>query len=107
MKIFSKIFNNRLNKIIQAQNDREKMNRAAFEFLSSLGFSLPEIRKALVVLNGVNICELAKEDGISLATMYNTMKGTRESPKAKEILAGTLGLEQEDLFPRRVAAGGG
>lgn len=44
-----------------------------------------------------------KEDGISPPSLFNTLKGTREDPKAKEILAGTLGLHQDELFFRQEA----
>ena len=105
MRFFPKILNNKLNKIIQGENHREKRNRLALSALRRIGFSPPEIRKGLIVLNGINVHELAKEEGISSPSLYNTVKGIRENPRAKEILAGTLGLEQEDLFPGRATGG--
>lgn len=86
---------NKLNKIIQGESNR---NRATLQYLESLGFSLPKIRKALIELNGVNVRELA--DGhVSIPTVYNVIKGNRGNVLAMQLLADRLALEPEELFP--------
>jgi len=52
MKVFQNIFNNRLNKIIQANSSR---NRALFQCILELGFPVEKARKTILDLNDVNI----------------------------------------------------
>jgi lambda repressor-like predicted transcriptional regulator len=94
MSWFKKIFTPP-NKSIQGEN----RNRAALRCLQVLAFGQVEIRKALVELNGVKVKNLARVDGVSAATIYNTIRGRRSSPKAKELLAASLSLGVDDLFP--------
>jgi hypothetical protein len=47
----------------------------------------------------VKVKNLARVDGVSAATIYNTIRGRRSSPKAKELLAASLSLGVDDLFP--------
>ncbi|MBN2061413.1 MAG: hypothetical protein JW882_13455 [Deltaproteobacteria bacterium] len=98
MKFFQKIITNRLNKIIQAESNR---NRALLICAKTLGYPLINIRRALFVLNDVKIQDLGCEE-VSVPTLYNVKNGSRGSGevsmKGKEILAGHLGLEADELF---------
>ena len=58
---------------------------------------MPEIRLALVRLNGLDMSKLA--DGVSTSTLYNTLKGVRSNRIARDKLAEALGLKKEELFP--------
>ena len=86
---------NKLNKIIQGENRR---NRVALDGLRELGFSMPEIRKALIDLNGINIRRLGNGE-VSVPTLYNTVKGKRVNEAAMSILADSLRLQKDELFP--------
>ena len=96
MKNISKILNNTFGRFRQGKNGR---NRTALNGLRELGYPMPRIRKALVDLNGINIRELSEGDGVSVPTLYNTLRGTRGNRQAREALAASLGLEKEELFP--------
>lgn len=90
-----KIFKNiRLNKIIQDNSNR---NRIVLNILRELGFSEPDIRKALMDLNQIKLNEIADET-ISTPTVYNTIKGIRYNNIAKELVAQKLNLEPAELF---------
>lgn len=82
------------NKNVQEQS----RNKRALECLRALSFGQIEIRKALVELNRVRVKDLAAADGISAATIYNTIRGRRMNPKAMELVARSLDLEPNDLF---------
>jgi len=72
-------------------------NRLALQILRDLGFAMPEIRKALIDLNAVKIRQL--NGAIPKHTFYAVIRGTRQNPVAMEILAQTLNLKVEELFP--------
>ncbi|MFC1885245.1 hypothetical protein ACFL2O_10795 [Thermodesulfobacteriota bacterium] len=72
-------------------------NRVAFRYLLGLGFSAGAARRALFAANDINVAKLA--EGVTAPTLYNTMKGKRQNDKAKEILAGALDMEIDELFP--------
>jgi hypothetical protein len=95
MNIFKRLFHTTPDKSIQAEN----RNKAALECLKALEFGAVEIRQALVGLNRIKVKELARVDGVSAVTIYNTIKGRRTSPKAQELIAQSLNLSVEDLFP--------
>ena len=97
MKVIQNIINNRLNKIIQGESNR---NRAAMNCLKELGYPLISIRKSLIDLNEIRIPSLA--NGVSAPCLYNTLNGTRHNHQAKEILADSVGLEVKEMFPEAV-----
>ena len=99
MKIIQHITDNKLYKIIQVKNNR---NRAALRTLRRLGFSLPDVRRALIILNNVKVQELGNGE-VSSPTLYSTLKGARGNGPARNILAASLGLEVKDLFPENGA----
>lgn len=82
------------NKSVQ----EESRNKRALECLRALSFGPIEIRKALVELNRVRVKDLALRDGISAATIYNTIRGRRMNAKAMELIAQSLNLSPKDLF---------
>lgn len=95
MNWIKRIFSTTQDKSIQAKS----RNKAALECLRALEFGAVEIRQALVGLNGIRVKELARVDGVSAVTIYNTIKGRRTSPKAQELIAQSLNLSVDDLFP--------
>ena len=103
MSWFRKIFNTKVNKNYQEEN----RNRAALECLLALAYGRVEIVKALIDLNRIRVKDLAAKDGISAVTFYNTINGRRTNPKAMELIASSLTLPVEALFPERVSVGAG
>lgn len=97
MSWFRNIFNTKPEKNIQDRN----RNKAAVECLRSLRFGPQEIRKALVELNSIRVKDLARADGVSAMTIYNTIKGRRTNQKAMELIASRLALDIEDIFPEK------
>ena len=79
------------------QEDSGNRNRAILQMAKDLGFSMPEIRAALVRLNRVDVPSLAL--GVSVPTLYNTLSGERRNGEARKALAGSLGLRVEELLP--------
>jgi hypothetical protein len=98
MNIFKRLFFTCVTKSIQPKN----RNKAAVESLLALEFGIVEIRQALVGLNRIRVKELAKIDGVSAVTIYNTIKGRRTSPKTQELIAQSLNLSVDDLFPMEI-----
>ena len=94
-KISLKVLN-----IFNKKAQPEKRNRAALSVLWDLGFDRGKARKALIDLNEIRLAALA--NGITKPTLYATLYGTTENRKAKEILAGSLGLKIEEMFPEAV-----
>jgi len=76
---------------------KNSANRMALKSLRDAGFEMPEIRKALFVLNGITMKSLA--NGVSLSSLSNTVKGTRVNAHCQEILAAALDLEVIEIFP--------
>jgi len=97
MSWFRKIFNTKVNKNYQEEN----RNRAALECLLALAYGRVEIVKALIDLNRIRVKDLAAKDGISAVTFYNTINGRRTNPKAMELIASSLALSVDDLFPEK------
>lgn len=96
MSWLKRILNNTVKKNIQASTPR---NRVALDCMRSLGFGAVESRQALVGLNRLKVKDLAKVDGVSAVTIYSTLAGRRTSPKAMELIAKSLDLGVEELFP--------
>jgi hypothetical protein len=97
MSWLQKIFNIKLNKSFQEEN----RNRAALECLLALAYGRVEIVKALIDLNRIRVKDLAAKDGVSAVTFYNTINGRRSNSKAMELIASSLSLSVDDLFPEK------
>jgi hypothetical protein len=102
MSWFQKIFNIKLNKSFQEEN----RNRAALECLLALAYGRVEIVKALIDLNRIRVKDLAAKDGVSAVTFYNTINGRRTNAKAMELIASSLSLSVDDLFPEKNVGAG-
>jgi len=87
--------------------EKDFRNRATIKFLHALGYSYPQIRKALVVLENIQLSEMAEGQPLSVSTLYNTVKGRHTAQRkpgprvdlAKQLLAVELGLDVPELFP--------
>lgn len=91
MKIFESI------KLTIKLKSFQNKNQAALECLIECGFLLPEIRKALMVLNGIRMADLS--DGRSIVTASNTIKGRRRNEAVMAGLSERLGVGVDRLFP--------
>lgn len=96
MNLLKKILHNRLNSFIQ---DKSNRNRAVLEVLRELEFDDPDIRHTLIILNKIKIPDLARDQNISLPTIYNTLKGKRANGDAIRLVSIALDLKTEELFP--------
>ena len=85
-----------MNRFIQGQNDR---NRAALKFLIDIGFEVSDVRRGLIIMNKINISQLAKDHEVSAPSLYNTLRGARVNGKSKEALSSALGVDSEEMFP--------
>ena len=95
MKSFKGLLSSRLLRIIQGNHSR---NRAALQCLLTLGYPADRARKSILDLNNVKIPALA--NGVSVAVLYQTRNGeNKTNTEAKRILASSVGLEVEELFP--------
>jgi len=74
-------------------------NLAAFEALRDCGFSLPEIRGALLKLARVNVAEVARNSDVTAPTIYAAAYGKRANQRGRELVAEHLGLPVSVLFP--------
>ena len=116
MSWLRKILNSKPNKNFQAKSAAREpfieewrplpvnRNKRVLDCLRALEFGAVEIRQALVGLNRIKVKDLARVDGVSAVTIYNTIKGRRTSPKAQELIAQSLGLTVNELFPVGTAA---
>lgn len=86
---------NTLENNFQEKNEK---NRAVRSYLIRRGFFVPEIRRALLALNGIKPKDLAELAGVSRPAVTNTLKGVRSNPKVMETVARILGLEQEEIW---------
>jgi len=59
---------------------------------------MPNIRRALLVLNDLNIIILADQK-VSNPTMYGTINGDKNNIQSQHIIAKSLDLTREELFP--------
>jgi|GEM_PF-6187294 len=98
MNLLKSLINTKLSKIIQGQNGKTR-NRVTLKALAQIGWDMPEIRQALVTLNGINVSRLINGHGITPPTLYATLKGKRKNTLAKEILAQSLELDEGELWP--------
>jgi len=74
----------------------QNKNKAVFDCMVEHGFLLPEIRKSMMVLNGIRLADLS--DGRSIVTVSNTIKGRRRNGAVMAGLATKLDLSIEQLF---------
>lgn len=73
-------------------------NRTALSGLRALNYPESRIRKALADLNGIDLMKVGN-GAVSTPTIYSTVKGKSDNNKARSILARSLGLKEEELFP--------
>jgi hypothetical protein len=93
-----------LSRIGQEKPDR---NRTVFKILQSLGYSPIQIRKAMALLEGVDVAALAEGQGLSTSLIYSTIAGLKTGEKrraprvelAKMLFATRLGIDVDDVFP--------
>jgi len=84
----------KLKSILQGNSNR---NRAALKVMRELGFSMPNIRVAILKLNDLEQKDIAAGQ-VSLATISNTVKGVRNNQVAQGLVADSLGLDVDELF---------
>ncbi len=90
LSIFKHITN---NKGLQVRN----RNRALLKKMRSLGFTPREIRLALIGANRINLSKLQTEN-INLSMLSRTLHGFCKRNDARQIIAGALNLNTEELF---------
>jgi hypothetical protein len=77
-------------------------NRVVLEALKNLGFTMPQIRKALLDLNDIKISVLSSsanhESHPSTASFSTVISGKRTCKKAQQVIARVLGLSETELF---------
>jgi len=72
-------------------------NFITLKFLRLLGYREPDIRRALMDLNGLTLSSVA--DGkISVQTVAATIKDARTNPTAQTLFAQKLGIYEKDIF---------
>lgn len=97
MKLFKLISNIKMKYPFQEKNHR---NQKALNCLKALGFSLPEIRRALLCLNNITVSEIARASGeVSQPTITNTIRGIRANPATQKRIADQLSLSKDEIFP--------
>ena len=97
MNILQRIIHNTSpKKNIQAKNTNR--NRAALLYLQKLGFFMPEIRKALLDLNGIRLKHMVCRRA-TFGTLSRTNVGTLKNRPAQIIIAEKLKLTVKELFP--------
>ena len=74
-------------------------NQKAFETLKNLGYPLHRIRQALLQLNGASHQAIAKEAGVSRASVSQHIAGLRTNDRLLKQIADYLGVVKEDFFP--------
>jgi len=91
------------NKTGRYLQGKENRNRTVLNFLIASGFSLPAIRKALMVLNEYPMGVL-KSGVASQASVTRTMQSTGKdlNPMVMKQAAERLELTVEELFPKVV-----
>jgi len=84
------------SKFFQPRNN----NRATLKYLKKLGYPIPHIRKALIVLNGVKLDDIAQGQSTpsSISKTLRLKTGRNHRKKDKSLIASKLNLEIEELF---------
>lgn len=87
-------------RIKQEKNSRRQANRnrATLQYLQRLGFSMPEIRKALLNLNGIRLRHMVSERA-TFGTLSRTVRGQLHHTEAQLVVAEKLHLDIQELFP--------
>lgn len=60
---------------------------------------MPEVRRMLLRVNKIAVEELARESGVSVSTVYMTLRGERQNGRVVEKMSELLGVSKEALFP--------
>jgi hypothetical protein len=85
------------NNIFQSQNK----NRRVLKLLKKLNYPLPRIRKALIILNGIKLADIA-QDQTTASSLSKTIRKksikTNHRKKDKKLISQKLGLNIEELF---------
>jgi len=85
------------NNIFQPKNK----NRRTLKFLKKLNYPLPRIRKALIVLNGLKLDEIAQGQTTASSLSKTIRKrSVQENHRKKDklLISKKLGLEPQELF---------
>ncbi len=88
-----------INKIFQNNNkskQKSRKNRLALKRLQKLGYSMPNIRQALLYLNQIQYKDLLS--GVCRATISNTVRGRAKNKSAIKNISESLGLKPDELF---------
>jgi hypothetical protein len=97
MDILKKLFHRNVPHSTFPQNVQDdNRNRRVLAVCREVGFPEPDIRRALVTLNKINMRKLA--NGVGVTTLYNVLKEESSHPEARGRLAEALGLRSEELF---------
>ena len=97
--MFSNLFRRSKTKT-NLQGKSNGRNVAALLALKDLEYPLKNIRKALVVLNGIALKDIAG-DQVSVPSVSNTInaaRGKRGNTEAKQLISEKLGVQVADLF---------
>ena len=94
MSLLSKFRINTNRKKLQREVNR---NRVILKTARTLGFPTANIRKALIVLNGVTFAEMVSGE-TTLSNLSRVTRGTQPHPASRRIIAARLGLDVEDLW---------
>jgi hypothetical protein len=96
MNRLKSFFTRRLIKILQQEKHRP---RATLLCLQAIGYSLDEIRPSILKLEKISVSSLKNGHPLSVTSIYDTLKGRRNNPLSKELVAEALGLRTSELFP--------
>jgi len=81
------------------QVKKSNRNRLALNCLKKIGYQLPEIRQALVALNGLKRSSLNFTPAIITMTLSGQRHAGPVTVKVQSAIAKALGLELAELFP--------
>ena len=65
----------------------------------------PNVIKAMLVLNGISISDMARENGLRPGAFYDLLKGHRADPRAMATISKALCVPGRELFPPRNGSG--
>jgi len=99
MSLSKRFQNTRLGKLFQPKTNR---NRVLLQTALELGYEMPNIRKALVCLNGFSLNQIAAGQ-VAVCTVSKAIKanGGSANAEAMQLLAARLELEPDELFNRQ------
>ena len=99
MKVHQIILDNIRKIFKQRENHR---NQIILNACRRYHYPLHSIRKALIILNDIDVSALAKQEEISPPRLYDAIKSDKHNGRSKDIIAGILGVKTEDLYPEVV-----